>query len=107
MLIHEKTTSPAAAAADIENSPFTRAIRQVKERKVAPQPEPVIPADMPETVECRGLKLCPNDNFLYAVVDGEKIVVRAGKRWAHHLTGKTFEARIVKDGDETTYVYQP
>jgi len=101
MLIHEKTTSPAAAAADIENSPLTRAIRQVKERKAA------IPADLPETVECRGLQLCPNDNFLYAVVDGEKIVVRAGKRWAHRLTGKTFEARIVKDGDETTYVYQP
>ena len=106
MLIQEKTTSPAAAAADID-SPLKLAIKQAKERKTAPTPELVIPADLPETVECRGLKLCPNDNFLYAVVDGEKIVVRAGKRWAHRLTGKTFEARIVKENDETTYVYAP
>jgi hypothetical protein len=63
--------------------------------------------DLPETVECRGLKLCPNANFLYAVAGDEKIVVRAGKRFAHRLTGKTFQARIVREGDETTYIYGP
>ena len=98
MLIRDKITSQEAREEATEDSP---------KRARKPAPEPVIPANLPETVECRGLKICPNDNFLYAVVDGEKIVVRAGKRWAHRLAGKTFEARIVRDDPQTQYVYSP
>lgn len=109
MLIQNKHSSPAEAVEDIEQSPLKLAMKQAKERKAAaPPPAPVAPEAAPGMVECRGLKLCPNDNYLYAVVNGEKVTVRAGRRWAHRLTGKTFQAapEIRADG-ETIYVYQP
>lgn len=84
-------------------------MKQAKERKAqAAPPEPAAPSSPPETVECRGLRLCPNDNYLYAVVNGEKVTVRAGRRWAHRLTGKNFQATPELRADvETIYVYQP
>jgi hypothetical protein len=89
MLIQPKHSSPAAAAEATEAKPIKR-------------------AKPPATVELRGLKLCPNENYLYAVLDGVKVTVRAGRQWAHRLTGKTFKAtpEIRVDG-ETIYVYQP
>lgn len=93
MLIREKITLPVAASEATE--PRSKPIARKEPAK-----------DEPRTVACRGLKLCPNAHFLYAVVDERKVTVRAG-RWSPRLVGKDFQATATVTGDETTYAYTP
>jgi hypothetical protein len=68
--------------------------------------KPAATEPVEETVECRGLKLCPNKNYLFAVVGDTKVTVRAG-RLAPRLTGKIFRATVTQEGDETIYIHAP
>jgi hypothetical protein len=68
------------------------------------EPAPVVSND---TVEVIGIRPAPNKNFIYASLNGERVTVFAGKRWAARLAGKKFKAAVESDGAQTTYRYHP
>ena len=78
--------------------------------QVAPVAEPPVAEQaMPPsaTVEVIGIRPAPNKNFIYASLNGERVTVFAGKRWAARLAGKKFKAAVESDGAQTTYRYHP
>jgi len=76
----------------------------------APTPEPVAepaPAGSNDTVDVIGIRPAMNKNFIYANMNGERVAVFAGKRWAAKLAGKKFKVTIENDGTQTTYRHAP
>jgi hypothetical protein len=65
------------------------------------EPSPVVSNDT--TVEVIGIRPAMNKNFIYANMNGERVAVFAGKRWAARLAGKKFKVTIENDGTQTTY----
>lgn len=74
--------------------------------KPEPAPEPV-PEVSNDTFEVIGIRPAMNKNFIYANMNGERVAVFAGKRWAARLAGKKFKVTIENDGTQTTYRHAP
>ena len=69
--------------------------------------EPVPPSAEVEFIAVRGLNLARNENFVYADLNGTRIAVLAGRKFAKRLAGKPFNVKVDRSGPETTYHFLP
>ena len=60
-----------------------------------------------EIIDVIGIRPARNKNFVYAALDGQRIPVFAGKRFAKRLAGKKFKVSVTHDGAQTLYHYHP
>ena len=60
-----------------------------------------------DLINIRIVKPCNNPRFVIGDLNGFKVYVVCPRTVSKNLIGKTVKVRVTKNGDETTYQYEP